>query len=660
MKKFLQIISFVLVWVTFSCEKTEEDYVPPSVVTLQGTSLDSGGVILKGDFRNFNEDDELGFIINNNIKPILANPEEGENTFTITKGLYYNQEYSYQAYIKTETEVFYGLQESFISSGSAQIALSNISPNKGNFYDTVEIETDVALEENDRNDVRIYFNNKTAEINVITSNKISCTVPYYEGDFISKISFEYFGKKLESSLNFELLKPSITSVSSKDITFGDEITINGENFENGYNTSPKVYIDNIEANIIEKSATALKIKIPNEVESKTPEIRVISNLQEVIANDLITLNDPIVTNYPRNVNVLDDIILIGENFNPIAGKNTVYFENTKAQILSGDGGQLRVEVPTGIYSNWEPKIRVEITSEIESPEYPISILDASIKVKSDIENDVLNFQIINDVIYLYSIDQYNPTKFKIFKYSVEENSFYDEQVVSLPYQISPFIVKTDSEYIYLYFNRESSDFYRINLVSGIIEQLFDFPGSKRYMSQIAVNGGSIFLGGGSTNTTYDNIDYVDFYKYDVTTNLWEQLPDLVPDKFQSIYFNLYTDDLAYMITGRASNTQQMYKFDGSRFNSLNVNVPNAYTNFIGRRYFFKDGKFYIIEDRPSPYEINKFRVYDTSNNTWSEILDLFPEDYVVIGMFEYNNYVYFETIDYQYVRHLVKLDLNRI
>lgn len=656
MKKIFQILVITMVIAFFSCEKTEENYVPPSVVTLQGTSLDSGGVILKGDFRNFNEDDELGFIINNNIKPILANPEEGENTFTITKGLYYNQEYSYQAYIKTETEVFYGLQESFISSGSAQIALSNISPNKGDFYDIVEIETDVALEDNDRNDVRIYFNNKIAEINDITSNKISCTVPYYEGDFISKISFEYFGKKLETSLNFELLKPLITSVSNKDVTFGDEIIINGDNFENGYDTMPKVYIDNVEANIIEKSATALKIKIPNEVKSKTPEIRVISNLQEVIANDLIILKNPIVTNYPRNVNVLDEITLIGQNFNPDSWKNTVYFENTKVEILSGDSKRLRVEVPTGIYSNWEPKIRVEINEVLKSPEYPISIIDAAIVIKSNLEIDIRSFQVINDNIYVYTIGAYTPNELEIYKYSLENNEFYDKKVVNLPYQINPLIVKTDNEFVYLYFNRDSSDFYRVNLVSGAMEKLTDFPGDKRNIYQEAYYNNNVYIGAGNTGTTYDNIIYEDFYKYSIVNNSWEQVADFVLQDYKPISYNLSGVDNSFII----KNSGEVYQFNGNNYASKNTSVNNTFESFYSSNHFLKDGKFYIFETRPSGYSKNKLRVFDVFDFSLIQIDDVLPRNYIVLGLFNYDNFVFVETIDSQYIRHLIKLDLNRI
>ena len=664
MKKVYLFIGLIFSLLFVACDKSEDVVVSPSVVTVKSEVLESGGVILYGDFQNFSSEDELGFIISgnsNSFQIALTNPEIGQNKVTLNSGLYLNQEYRYNTYIKTSTEIYYGLEESFLSTGSKSVSFLSIMPTKGNYYDVVELTCSEKLETYNSNDVEVLFNNHKARVIKIEGSKIVCEVPYFNEDIVSNIKVKYFGKTVDTSLNFELFPPNIESVSKSEVAFSDEITIFGENFENGNNTNVKVFIDDKGANIIQRSKTELTVRIPNEVLSLSPNIKVISNLQEVTTSGLLTMKLPKINSFPSQANVFDEIELIGENFNPDVYKNKVYFEGTEANIIGGDSNRLRVKVPHGVYSNWEPSIKIEISDELQSPEYSFLILDASIEIMQGVDIPIIDFQVINDIIYVYGLDSYKPSELVIHKYSVEDNTFYGKQTIDLPFQGHKTFVKANGEYIYLYFNRGEQDFYKVNLVTGSINILADFPGEPRNISQIAVSNGNIFLGGGSTGGVYNNIDYNDFYEYNVVNNTWLQVPNLVADiNTTNIYYNLYTDNTAFMITGTAGNSQEIYKFDGNRFNNLNKTIQSPYRDFIGRRYFFKEDIFYIIQDNSSSYISNKFRTYDTINNTWDEIFNILPRDYTIIGMFQYKNLVYLQTIDYFLDRHLLKLDLNKI
>ena len=651
--------------VCFGCGKSEDIIVLPSVVTQKSVTFQSGGVILYADFQNFSSKDELGFLISNNsnsyVNLVLENPKTGQNSISLTSGLYLNQEYKYVAYIKTSTEVYYGLEESFLSTGSKDVSFVSVSPNKGNYHDVVELISNDELLLNSNNAIVVLFNNHEARITKQESKKITCEVPFYDESIISNLKVNYFGKIINTSLSFELLAPKIESVSKKEVTFDGEIIIKGENFESGNNTNVKVMIDDIEATITQRSNTSITVKIPNEVTSINPEIKVISNLQEVKANNLLTMKLPVINSYPLSANVFDEIELTGENFNPEPNKNKVYFEGTEANILGGDANRLKVKIPHGVYSSWEPSIKIKISDEIESPIYPFSILDPSIEVKAGFDVPILNYQVIGNTIYVFGTDPYKPSELVIHKYSVEDNTFYDKKIVALPFQGASTLVKANGEYIYFYFNRDEYDFYRINLVTGNINRLADFPGKARNISQIAVYNGNVFIGGGRTGDLYNNVDFSDFYEYNVLNNTWSQVPDLVDNiNTTNIYYNLYAEDIAFMITGTAGNPQEIYKFDGNKFNNLNKTIQNPYRDFIGRRSFFKDKMFYIIEDNPSGYNINKFRTYNTLNDTWAEITNIFPRDYTIIGMFQYQNFIYLQTIDYYLDKHLLKLDLNKL
>ena len=655
----------LVVLVFICCDKSEDIVVLPSVVTQKSVTSSSGGVTLYADFQNFSSQDELRFLISNNSNPainiILENPKVGQNSIILTSGLYLDSEYKYLAYIKTSTDVYYGLEESFLSTGSKDVSFSNITPNKGNYYDVVELLSNEELPVGNTNSIKVLFNNYEARITKLESKKITCEVPYFDKSIISDIKIKYFGKILNTALHFELATPKIQSVSKREVTFNDEVIINGENFETGNNTNVKVLIDNIVANITQKTKTELTVKIPNGVTSIAPKIKVISNLQETTASDLLVMKLPQINSYPLQANVFDEIVLIGENFNPEAYKNKVYFDDGEAYVISGDSNKLRVKVPHGVFSNWQPSIKIVVSDELKTTTYPISILDASIEIKKGFDIPMQDYQVINNQIYVYGYDPYRPSELVIHKYSVENNTFFDKRIVDLPFQGSTTIVRANGEYIYLYFNRDTQDFYRVNLVNGNLYKLTDFPGEPRNISQVAVYNGNIFIGGGSTGGLYTNINYGDFYEYNVVNNTWLQVPDLVANiNTTKLYYNMYTDNVAFMLTGTAGNSQEIYKFDGNRFNNLNKTIQYPYLDFIGRRYFFKNNIFYIVEDNPAGYKINKFRTYNTLNGIWGEILEIFPSDYTIIGMFQHENFVYYQTIDYFLERHLIKLDLNKL
>jgi len=662
MKKVLQFLSLLLVMSWFQdCDKDEE-YVPPSAVTTKSETMLSGGVKLFGDFRNFTKNDIIGFDVygsNYFQNFVIENPSNGENTITINSGLYVGRTYNYRAYILSGTEFFYGLEESFKSTGSVLPNFISLSPSEGDFREEVQLVVDQEIIINSLNDISIIFNDVKAYPSRVENNIIFLKVPYYSGNKEANIKVDYFGKIIQTSLKFDLLAPVINTVSPEEVNFGDEITITGSHFEDQNSQFLKVLVNDLEAIIVSRSSTELVAKIPNEVQKKNISIKVISNLQEVIKENIITMKSPKITDYATTAYINDNLVLKGENFNPDYGKNEVYFENKKALLINGDANNLTVKVPSGAFSNWNPSIKVKISDELVSSNYPFSILDAAIKIKEDVDLTIRGYQLINNQIYVYGSDIYQPNELVIYKYSPENNEFFDKKIVDLPSSISPRYVETATEYLYLYYNKEGPDFYIINLVSGAMQQLPDFPAAPRYMGQVASYGGAIYMGGGSTNSTYNNINYSDFYKFDITNNSWSQKPDLEYQKYKPIRYNVHANNNCFVLGEKTNTTLGVYKLDGNTYSDINVTIDHPYSDLSGYKYFFKDNLFYIIEDRVFIGE-NKMRIFNTVTNDISEILDILPNNYIIIGLFNYENFAYIHTIDSQYVRHLLKLDLNKL
>lgn len=664
MKIKIVLIFFVICFYFLSCSSDNENetvILQPVVVTKDIQVLSEGGVIVTGNFQNFDNQSVLGFefFLNSHlIRNIdITNPTQGINSVSISMGLYAELEYSYRAYIRTSNETYYGVKKSFISNGSVLPTFSGINPNKGSFNDNIELIADNDLEETTYSDVRVYFNGVEGSVSEVSGNKVKCTVPYYYENHVANISVNFFGKSISTTLKYELLPPIIDSVNPQMVTFRDEIIISGKNFENLDPSYLEVNIDGIKANVISKSKTSLVVQVPDNLTSVTSSIRVVSNLQETIFVNAITLKPPTITSYPDSVHLLEEIEIRGENFNPI--NNTVYFGDSIAvnpYVSQYEINKFIVRVPTGPYSGWQTSIKVKTTNdELISTKYPLNILDPAIKINNNATNATIDgYQILNDIIYVYGFEPYNPNKFVISKYSEINNEFYDSYTLNMPIiAYVEEVISTNDGYVYLFYEKNEDNFNRINLKTYKLEPLKDFPGNRKKLLVVAYDDENIIICNGLNE---DNTDLEGVFKYNILSNSWSQLDNITG---YPVHMSFYAKNESYYLKGFYSEANDFYKFNGNNYVLISGSLPVHLKDYSQRFYVFNNNKFYFISSYSS--NRNPMTIFDITNYTWKEVLNVRPNDsYPVVGIFSKGNYIYVQIIDNTYKYRLIKIDLNKV
>ncbi len=666
-KKSLFYIWTIGLLVFLGCSDSEDGETTiigggPGVITKEALLLENGGVQLYADFSNFSSSDELGFNVFAGGRLLcsldVSNPQNGSNAVILTSGLYPGVTYEYQGFITTQTETIYGLMESFVSQGSKPIKITGINLEEGHFNDEVELTLDTSdFKINSAVDFKVLFNGTPASNVYVDGDKVTLKIPYFEGAPIASIKLEYFGSLLETSYTFQLYAPVVDEIMPEEVGIGGEITIKGDHFENFNRNYLKVFFDEHEAEVLSFSRTELKVQMPLEVSKPNPEIKVLSHLQEAVTDNLFTVKSPVINSYPEQDLIFNEIELIGENFHPEYYKNQVYFGDVLAHVQGGDSQRLVVRVPSGPYTSWDNPITIKISEEIQSAAYPFELNDLSIEIMDDAAVYIDGFQEFNDNIYVFGFDIYAGDKLIVQKYSEAENRFYDERVISMPVADSRTIINVGNGFVYVLYNRDQRNFFKVNIETGDIFELANVPGEKTFPRTIGISGDDIIAGGILQTDYYDKMDV---FKYSMTNDTWTQIDDFTdPPTYRNFYST--KDNESYFLQGYYSSLNDVYKFDGSQYQLTTIDLPDGdFTEMIvTNSYFFKYDKFYFVEDADR-IEPNRMMTFDTTTFAWLEIPRILPQDYPVTGIFNKGDNLYIQIIDYQYKYHLFKLDLSRI
>ncbi|TNJ47127.1 hypothetical protein KFZ70_04990 [Tamlana fucoidanivorans] len=366
---------YLFLIIILSCDSSSTENIFPSVVVTNSESLSQGGVTLTADFQNFSEGDILGFYVDSK-EYLIPNPKEGQNTVQILSGLYQDKKYSFYAFIKTSEGGFFAsrTQEFYALSGSFIPKINTITPAIGYIGDLIEINFSEKIIGVKKEDFNIKLHTKDAEIiDVIDDQTIVCRVPkflsrheYYRYTW-AKMSITYLEKVVPCNYEFNIKAPIIDSVSPKLIDWGDEIIIKGDFYKEGYPP------DFLTVNINDIPATKITKISPNEVSLEVsihmfvnnPKILLASNGRGVFETNTFRYYPPEIISFQQG-GIGDEIEIIGKYFWPASYVNEVYFDDYKAEIITGESTKLVVKIPEGIYIDNKALLKVRTTDELVS------------------------------------------------------------------------------------------------------------------------------------------------------------------------------------------------------------------------------------------------------------------------------------------------------
>lgn len=576
-KRFLSVV--LLVSTIISCVSDENFSPIPTLETVGSQVLSSGGVILKGNITNlgFDEIIEYGFELtaqSYNVNHQVELPaNQGLYSLEILQGLYPGLEYNYRAYVRTESDIYRGETLSFISNGSASPVMQACLPSIAHVGDTV-----VLSGENFPtiiNHIDLKFGNSSAQIISVTETELTFIVPRPEGNLRGLEISSYGNQAFQNGL-LDLYQPVINSVNPSSAFFGENIVIIGDHFNNNVNYT-SVTIGGFDAEVISTSRNEIQVIVPEDVNYSNSQITVYAQNQYVSYNGF-SLSVPEFLNVPNSVytdlNFLVTVDQTHENKNTFLINDKVYhpdiIDDTTLEfyIYSSQSFEQRENVLKWVLNDVE--VVSSQTLNISNPFYKIK--DGYNNNFPFAEYDVLT---INDEAVIIGDIAYTTSAKYIYKYNDVTREWENQSLISdddgsshvFGYGGASFVYSDYSNYIYgLKGNGYQQNFIQVDINTGNVTLLtpnnqsgyygkgfshqnkvyYTLPNSNnlwaynidtenwsivstlpynisenrnKHISLIVVDD-YVYITNGSNDSQYN-----DFWKMNLNTYQWEQLPD---------------------------------------------------------------------------------------------------------------------------------------
>ncbi len=430
-------------------------------------------------------------------------------------------------------------------------------------------------------EVKIYFNESLAKINISDNNEIIAEVP---DGVRNPITVKLEVADLESNIiDFYYLGPEIESISPLKATWGTEISIFGNNFSNNPNDID-VKVGGVQAKVTASSTDELTIVIPDELGSVSSQLEIQIGKGYDITEQTFTLELPVYnsisTNLTSDINAL--ITINGDYFNPNSSLNTVSYNGSNLDIVSSSKNSIQVRINESVLDN------ALVTEEIVRP---------------------LNY---SNAISSFNTDEL--TLQYAAPWSLLENLNFGS--FSKSFQIG------DKGYVIT----ASKALYEFDLNTEEWIQLASFPGvggfndNNRYHGTGFVLNGKIYYGTGYVRGGSGNPNLVsppvfkkDFWVFDPSVNSWTQLND-IPDVEKNTYDGNSLNGKGFLIS------KSVYEYDHlsdswTTKSSLSDNeiVDGAY--FSPKSYIISGVLHCVYYDLDIGQTI--FSHYDEVGDTWT-------------------------------------------
>jgi N-acetylneuraminic acid mutarotase len=375
------LISIAVLLVSDSCQNEIHHEKPfAEAETTEATVMQSGGVVFKGKIlsRGNSEITQHGFIWSTSQNPgyndiVFQNAEfvilgpAGSDTdisFHATAAIANDVVYNVRLFLITDDLISLGNIISFTGKGSLPPEITSVDPPSAGAGDTVTITGKNFAFRKYSNSV--WLNNQSCEIANSDAEHIMFKVPAL-GDGVFKLGLEVGGIQALNQPDFEITKPVCTRFEPVTGTFGDVITLFGENLSLADGNFVQVYFNSDQATIIEMTRTYYKVIVPNRLYSNPVRIRIQSGKPYYFSQEF-ELKQPVIDDItPREAKTGSTVVISGQNFNPEPSLNILTIGGFSSEVISSTSTEITARVPGSLSAGTYDVTVSTLGHAVESP-----------------------------------------------------------------------------------------------------------------------------------------------------------------------------------------------------------------------------------------------------------------------------------------------------
>jgi len=311
---------------------------------LNPTSGKAGDKItIQGSFSSLSKEDVSIFV--GNIAAKIESVSPSQVVFEVPSGISTSSYYSNQVPVSINIS---GQSITVTSYFTLRPTFTDYSPKSATIGSTITLTgNNLSSSALYNSSVKIYFGNAYTTSYSISSTGLTVTIPTSITSEKFQIAIEIDGVKTTLPGEFTISLPTITSLSATTTWPGSSLTINGNNFNNYYNT---VSIGDIAASVstYSSSSTQLYVNIPSNLPEGEHSIKVFSGTTFVTAPIKLKVKSASFSGFsPASGSPGREITLSGD-FNPNASYS-VYFGSTQySTTYSSTGTSMKVNVPSSL------------------------------------------------------------------------------------------------------------------------------------------------------------------------------------------------------------------------------------------------------------------------------------------------------------------------
>jgi N-acetylneuraminic acid mutarotase len=628
------LLLFILV-LNVKCQEDEDtarNYprlktLPVSEITKEGATFNAE-IIYRGDFEIIN----YGFVwdyatdnptIEKNEQLVYSNNLNSKGfSERIESSLVEGYNYYVRAFVQTNDFLVYGEILSFTSLGSNAPNIDSFTPTSGTWGDTLNI-TGKKFGSKPEN-ITVKLGELETEVIFSTDSTISVLVPAVSNDKTVKLKVSIAGNSSTAKDGFIYLSPSIFNISPTNVTFGDTVTINGENFGRLKQWN-EVLVEKIKADITEVNSNTIKFIVPYDLKIKTNKMEVSSVGYPLMVNQNIILKSPEITGFrPKTATKPNQIITIyGKNFHPDIEKNIIEINGLNSIIKSFSRDSIEIELPNELI-----------------PYYHISVFETAIigvRIGEQIALSKDELKIHWQSTWTKKKDfpglaRKNAVTFSIGNYGYFGTGIHEK--------------KASKEYL--------NDFWKYDPSIDEWIQINAIPGNARASASTFTIGNTGFVGLGTKNLyasdpKNDSDHFRDFFSYNSLNNTWIKLVDF-PGIGRHSAASFSQDSKGYVFTGwwgsddpqKISNlTNEGWEYDptSQQWTKLE-NFPFETSKAVG---FNSGNQGYIyFLDKLYKYENKNWKILPAETNPMWNHITFGINDKLYYGLGTFDPFFFFE------------------